>query len=143
RDIEGMFTIQKVHCKKLGLPWKEAKAQRTAQDAYERLFSYKWSPPGRGLWMMGTDFVYRHGGAALNNCGFVSTQHIDIDIAQPFCWLFEMSMLGVGVGFDTRGADKVTIKQAAKGDEIFVVDDSRQGWVEALRVLLKAYTGEG
>ena len=49
RVIEGMFDMQKTHCMQLGLPWNNAKAQRTAQDAYARLFVGKWTPPGRGL----------------------------------------------------------------------------------------------
>ena len=57
RVIEGTFTIQKDWCKENRLPWNERKAQNTAQDAYERLFVGKWTPPGRGLWMMGTEFV--------------------------------------------------------------------------------------
>ena len=106
RVIEGMFTIQRVHCLKRNLPWDTDKAQRFAQKAYDRLFNFKWTPPGRGLWMMGTDYIYERGGAAMNNCGFVSTKEINRDFAAPFKWMFSMSMLGVGVGFDTRGAGR-------------------------------------
>lgn len=49
RVIEGMFTMQKKHCMGAGLPWNDAKAQRTAKVAYDRLFNLKWTPPGRGL----------------------------------------------------------------------------------------------
>lgn len=49
RVIEGMFNMQKQHIVSLGLEWNDAKAQRTAKDAYERLFTLKWTPPGRGL----------------------------------------------------------------------------------------------
>ena len=57
RVIEGMFEMQKQHVYKLGLEWNDAKSQKTAKDAYDRLFNLKWTPPGRGLWMMGTKFV--------------------------------------------------------------------------------------
>ncbi len=60
-------------------------------------------PPGRGLWIMGTRFMYERGGAALNNCGFISTKNIASDYADPFMWVMLMAMLGVGTGFDTRG----------------------------------------
>lgn len=143
RVIEGMFTVQKAHCKTIGVPWDNRKAQRSAQEAYERMFSFKWLPPGRGLWMMGTDFVYEKGGAALNNCGFTSTQNIDVDFAQPFCWQFGMSMLGVGVGFDTRGVGKFTIQAPRDSEDSFIIEDSREGWIEALRVLLTAFSGKG
>jgi len=61
-------------------------------------------PPGRGLWMMGTDYIYERGSAALNNCAFVSTDEIQVSFSEPFCFLMDMSMLGVGVAFDTKGA---------------------------------------
>jgi ribonucleoside-triphosphate reductase len=43
RVIEGMFSIQKDHAKTNRLPWNNRKAQVTAQDAFERLFTFKWS----------------------------------------------------------------------------------------------------
>ena len=45
RVIEGMFSIQKDHCKASRLPWNNAKAQSSAQDAFDRLFHLKWTPP--------------------------------------------------------------------------------------------------
>lgn len=40
--------------------------------------------------------------AALNNCAFVSTRDLDRDPIRPFTFLMDASMLGVGVGFDTK-----------------------------------------
>lgn len=40
--------------------------------------------------------------AALNNCGFVSTVDMANEPSAPFAFLMDASMLGVGVGFDTR-----------------------------------------
>lgn len=142
RVIEGMFTVQREHCMERGLPWNEEKARGFARRAYDRLFDFKWTPPGRGLWIMGTDYMYERGGAALNNCGFISTKDIDRDYAAPFTWMFTMSMLGVGVGFDTRGQEEVTIQRPKKVDETHVIGDSREGWAEALGRLLNAYVGE-
>ena len=76
RVIEGMFDIQKRHVFALGLEWNDAKAQRTAKEAYDRLFNLKWTPPGRGLWMMGTKFIYERTGAGLFNCAFRSTKDL-------------------------------------------------------------------
>lgn len=83
------------------------------------------------------------GGLQTGNCAFRSTQHIDVDYGAPFSWTFEMLMLGVGVGFDTRGKGKVNIVRPKRAPEPFLIKDSRQGWCEALEVLLNAYTGEG
>ena len=142
RVIEGMFTVQRVHCLERGLPWDEGKARRFARKAYDRLWSFKWTPPGRGLWIMGTDFMYERGGAALNNCGFVSTEDISQDYAAPYLWMLRMSMLGVGVGFDTRGRGKLTIEKPEVSEEPHTVGDSREGWAEALERFLRAYAGQ-
>jgi hypothetical protein len=125
----------------MGLPWDDRKAQGSAQEMFERMWQFKFTPPGRGLWMMGTDLIYNKGGAALNNCAFVTTANIDIDFAAPFCFLMDMSMFGVGVGSDTKGVGKVRISNPEISGEVFVVDDSREGWVELLSVVLNAYAG--
>lgn len=49
RVINGMYSIQKDHAKQNRLPWSDSKAQASAQEAYERMFEFKWTPPGRGL----------------------------------------------------------------------------------------------
>lgn len=141
RVVEGVYAAQKEHCDKNGLPWNAMKAQISAQRMYDLIYTFKFLPPGRGLWAMGTDYVKKRGSAALNNCAFISTENLKQDFTYPFCFLMDMSMLGVGVGSDTRGADIVTIKQPAPG-EVFVVEDSREGWVESVRVALGAF-GEG
>jgi len=68
RVVEGTFNLQKIHCRNLNLPWNEPKAQASAQEMFQRMWEFKFLPPGRGLWMMGTDLVYEKGGACLNNC---------------------------------------------------------------------------
>ncbi len=143
RVIEGMFTVQKAHCKTLGLYWDNRKAQRSAQDAYQRMFEFKWLPPGRGLWAMGTEFVYERGGSCLNNCGMIGTETIDIDFAAPFVWCFMMSMYGVGVGFDTRGEGQIALSEPRRGDDVHTIPDSREGWADALERLLTAFSGKG
>ena len=142
RVIEGTFSILRAHCLSMGLPWEADRAAQQARAAYDRLWGFKWTPPGRGLWMMGTRFVYERGGAALNNCGLVSTANLAADYASPFVWMLRMSMLGVGVGFDTAGAGSVTIRKPARTNEPMVVQDSREGWVAALERLLRGYTSD-
>jgi ribonucleoside-triphosphate reductase len=140
RVVEGCFSIQKDHCARLRLPWDECKAQTMALEMYRRIWAFKWLPPGRGLWLMGTPVVEKIGAAGLNNCAFVSTAEIDRDFASPFCFLMDMSMLGVGVGSDTRGAGKVVVRKPSGALPItWRVPDSREGWVEALRRLLTSY----
>ena len=141
RVINGMYSIQKDHCKGQRLPWNDSKAQASAKEAFDRLFNLKWTPPGRGLWVMGTPLVnVEKNSAALQNCAFVSTAEMTKqNPAKPFAFLMEASMLGVGVGFDDKGADKdFTIYQPA-GEETYVVPDTREGWVESLSLILNAY----
>ncbi len=144
RVVEGVYNVQKKHCHRLGLHWDNNKAQKSAQEMFSRMWDFKWLPPGRGLWMMGTKYIEeRNNSAPLNNCGYVSTKGIAIDFADPFCWLMDMLMLGVGVGFDAKGAGLVTIKEPKSGSDVFVVEDSREGWVSLLRRTLTAYSGKG
>jgi ribonucleoside-triphosphate reductase len=143
RVVEGVYNIQKLHCRNLRLPWNEPKAQKSAQEMFQRMWEFKWTPPGRGLWVMGTDMVHKKGSAALNNCAFVSTEELDVDFAAPFTFLMDMSMLGVGVGADTKGAGKVKIQVPRFSEEEYVVDDSREGWVDLIRVLLNSFVGRG
>lgn len=139
RVIEGMFHIQKQHVVSLGLEWNDNKAQKTAKDAFDRLFNLKWTPPGRGLWMMGTKFVEERTGAALFNCAFRSTQDIDRKGGYIFSWIMDALMVGVGVGFDTKGAGTITIKEPTFTNDTLVIDDSREGWVNSVHVLLDGF----
>jgi hypothetical protein len=141
RVINGMYSLQKDHAKGNRLPWNDAKAQASAKEAFDRLFNLKWTPPGRGLWVMGTDIVnVQKNSAALQNCAFVSTGSMTkTDPAKPFAFLMEASMLGVGVGFDDKGADKdFTIYEPQQG-ETYVIPDTREGWVESTAALINSY----
>lgn len=147
RVINGMYSLQKEHCKTNRLPWNDNKAQSSAQEAFERLFNLKWTPPGRGLWVMGTPIVNeQRNSAALQNCAFVSTLEMTKhNPARPFAFLMEASMLGVGVGFDDKGADKgFTIYNPSMPVEdsdatVFQIPDTREGWVESLVMQINSY----
>jgi hypothetical protein len=142
RVVEGTYSMQKNHIDGHQLGWNPWQAQKSAQDMYERIFSMKFLPPGRGLWAMGTAITEEKGlYAALNNCAFVSTSTIKDDYAKPFCFLMDASMLGVGVGFDTKGAGEIIVKgiDESRDESLFEIPDTREGWVESLKVLLESY----
>lgn len=143
RVVEGVYYTQKLHCRQLGLPWSEPKAQRSAQEMYRRMWDFKFTPPGRGLAKMGTDAVALKGGACLNNCAMSSTALINEDFARPFTFLMDMSMLGVGVGGDTRGAGKVRLQKPSVTQTPFVVEDTREGWVALAKCVLNSFVGKG
>ena len=142
RVVEGTYSMQKNHIESHQLGWNPWQGQKSAQEMYERIFNMKFLPPGRGLWAMGTPITEEKGlYAALNNCAFVSTKTLKEDYAKPFCFLMDASMLGVGVGFDTKGAGEIVVKgiNRDRNEEIFMIPDTREGWVESLKLLLESY----
>ena len=142
RVIEGMYSVQKNHAKENRLPWNDNKAQKSAQEAYDRMFNLKWTPPGRGLWAFGTPMTMdKRNSASLQNCAMVSTRDIDRnDPGALFAWVMDALMLGVGVGFDTVGAEKgMTIYSPSEPESIYEIPDTREGWVESIRLLLNSF----
>ena len=139
RVIEGMFNMQKQHVFMLGLEWIDAKAQATAKDAFDRLFNLKWTPPGRGLWMMGTKFIEERTAAGLFNCAFRSTRDVSKKGGYLFAWMMDALMLGIGVGFDTEGAGTLTIREPEYTNDTHIIDDSREGWVNSVHMLLDGF----
>jgi adenosylcobalamin-dependent ribonucleoside-triphosphate reductase len=142
RVVNGMYSIQKDHCKANRLPWNGHQAQASAGEAFDRLFNLKWTPPGRGLWMMGTPLVMEgRNSAALQNCAFVSTADMTArDPSAPFRFLMEASMLGIGVGFDTNGVSRgIEVSRPTDVKVDVVIPDTREGWVESVGMLLDSY----
>jgi len=143
RVVEGAYTLQKQHILNNELGWNNRKGQKSAQEMYDRIFKMKFLPPGRMLWSLGTPIIHeRKVGQALFNCAFVSTNTIGKGIEEaikPFTFMMDMSMVGVGVGFDVEGADKIEINGQDEENELFVIPDSREGWVASLEKLLFSY----
>lgn len=149
RVVDGTWSILKDHAKANRLPWNDRKAQALAQEMFDRLFHLKWTPPGRGLWAMGTPLVMEHrNSAALQNCAFISTADMTkADPTYPFAFLMEASMLGIGVGFDTAGAEKGftvhsprwVIEDGGIGPVRYGIPDTREGWVDSVVLLLESY----
>lgn len=140
RVVEGCYNIQKRWIEQHNLGWNAWKAQYSSQNMYDRIFNMKFLPPGRGLWMMGTPYVEERGiTMGLFNCSARTTANIDTEFAEPFCFAQDLSMLGVGVGFDTWGAGTLVINRPVGTPVTYVVLDSREGWVDSTRVLLNSY----
>ena len=145
RVTNGTYSLQKDYAKSQRLPWNDSKAQSSAKEFYDRLFNLKWTPPGRGLWVMGTDIVNRQkNSAALQNCAFVSTNEMTKNNpGKPFAFLMEASMLGVGVGFDQLGADKDFTIYEPTEEETYVIPDTREGWQESTVALINSFLKDG
>src|SRR5690606_8462151 len=111
---------------------------------YDRIFTMKFLPPGRMLWALGSKIVHeRKVGQALFNCAFVSTDHMDesvLEATKPFTFMMDMSMVGVGVGFDVEGAGKISVQKPIGFEtEVLDIPDSREGWVKSLELHLEYY----
>jgi ribonucleoside-triphosphate reductase len=142
RVIEGMYSVQKNHAKDNRLPWNDNKAQKSAQEAFQRMFELKWTPPGRGLWAFGTPMTMeKRNSASLQNCAMVSTRDIDRnDPGALFAWVMDALMLGIGVGFDTLGQEKqMFIYAPTEPASIYEIPDTREGWVESVRLLVNSF----
>ena len=145
RCVEGYYSILKDHCRRNRTPWNDFKALSSAKDAYDRMWNFKWLPPGRGLQHMGRPIVHEEGhSSALQNCAFLSTSklssHSVEEATLPFTRMMEMSMWGVGVGYDLKGEGNLTLHEPNPDKtEIFVVPDHREGWAESVGKLLESY----
>ena len=140
RAVEGTMSIRKDHHVKNHLAWDEEERQEYAAGMGEYMAKMYFLPPGRGLWAMGTDHVYKKGSAALNNCGAADTS----DLILAADWTMDMLMNGVGVGFNTpmpkKAWDGVAYIPDTKEPQFkFVIPDSREGWVMSVNYLLGCY----
>ena len=121
--------------------------QEEAEHLYDHIFNLRCNFAGRMLWQLGTDSVKRFGANSYLNCWFVQMNQ-----PEKFCFLFENLMLGGGVGFSVRREDihelpkvkeEVVIQHLNTKDATFIVPDSREGWVNLLRKVLRSYFQSG
>lgn len=145
RVTEFTFSVQKQHCHDNKLPWNGQKALASAKRFYNNLYNVKFTPPGRGLFSATIQNFERRNSSSLNNCTFVSTAEMTRhDPAKPFRYVADMSMLGVGCGFDTEGSKSgLKVHKPLSETEEFVIEDSREGWVESIGAIINAYLIEG
>lgn len=123
--------------------WNREKGQKSGQEMYEKIYYMQVMPPGRALWAMDEEILEKKGGAPLNNCGFVSTENIDEELSEPFTFATDAFMCGTGIGFNIRGAGKIIINKPNRKRNMHFVEDSREGWVESIGILLDSYFKKG
>lgn len=139
RVINGVMSIRKNHYILHSIDWNEAKWQNYAKKLAVNMFDMKWLPPGRGLWIMGAEYIYERGSAALNNCGAVDTT--DLSLAAE--WTIDMLMCGVGVGFNTAWEGMNVFIPDKTDPFVHIIADSREGWAESVKLLIESYTKKG
>ena len=135
RVVEGTFSIRKDHYIKNHIEWDEDYWQHYAVGFSQYLFDMKWMPPGRGLWAMGTDFVYERGSMALNNCAFIEMKD---RLGADCYWIMDALMCGCGVGFAPIRNNSFKLIQPV-GTYNHVIPDTREGWCESQQLLVDAW----
>jgi ribonucleoside-diphosphate reductase alpha chain len=139
RNTNGTFSIRKDWYIKNHIHWDEDFWQAYALKFAISMFMMEWMPPGRGLWAMGSDFMYERGSMALYNCAFtnITSTNLDDDIS----WLMDSLMHGVGVGFGPEREPLKIYKPVGTYD--FVIPDSREGWCDSEKALINAFIRPG
>ena len=140
--------------------------QQEADLMYQMLNDTKVWPSGRTAWVGGTSTTANNP-AANFNCSFLAINRIE-----AFCDLFELLMLGTGVGFRVHSKDINKLPSIVNIPEVVFLDyvpllkkdrlqttlcaslneegsehlirvgDSREGWIDALRILMWIMTNE-
>ena len=144
RVVNGTVSILKDHCvaNEISDFYNGWTLDQLAETMYDRMFNFKWLPPGRGLWSMGTWHVNGiNDSARLQNCSFWSTNDLQNEYSSWFETFFLVCMAGVGCGFDTRGAGSIMIKGASPvlAIDSHVIEDSKEGWANSTQAIITAH----
>ncbi len=134
RVMEGVLSAFLTHYKKNGLAIDYTWLNNFAVEMTWAFFDLHWSPPGRGLWAMGTDHVSKNGSSALNNCYAAETSNLVLAAS----FVMDQLMCGGGLGFSCDW-DGVAHPPDKTSSFVYVCDDTRQSWVACLEILVRAY----
>lgn len=164
RVIEGNYNLP------VNDPRPNEEIIKEMELTYDLMFNFAILPPGRSLWMSGTEYA-KTKGDALINCWFVACRPQSYisgkpkRVSMPFVFLFDQCMKGGGVGFsvENKNVNKipkvknyvnltvvcdrqhkdfnkfeclVVSKVPEKHDVCYRIEDSRQGWCEALKYVI-------
>lgn len=142
RFTEGNFKIEAKRLAELGklTPERKAKLIAEMERFYHLAFNLVILPPGRGIWMSGTEYAERVGDAE-NNCWFVSMRpqpyepggEPKVSFAPVFT--FDQAMKGGGVGVSIRSENVCQIPKVKNSVDLRFVCDSTHQDFEELRAL--------
>jgi len=138
RVIEGVMSIRMSYYQQNRIPWDKWYWADFAEKMALSMFKMEWLPPGRGLWAMGTDFMYERGSMALYNCAFVHLSNKTL--ADDLYWMMDCLMNGVGVGF---GVDRVISQPLSvkipNEYETIQITDTREGWCDSVQMQIQSF----
>lgn len=160
RVVEFNMSLEIEHLKKIGfeIDWEQKRLE--AEKLFENMFLTKQFTSGRTLWVGGAKNSLAKKFASANfNCAALV-----IDTWDDFCDLFYLLMVGTGVGFSAgENLPKIRVnttllhseyhplpkEQRLEDSELKIlpngfakiyVGDSKEGWVNALRLYFKMLT---
>jgi ribonucleoside-diphosphate reductase alpha chain len=139
RVITGTLSIARdTALRHQGLAWDAALWDEWAWRMAEMMFEMKWLPPGRGLWLNGTPYIYERGAMGLYNCCWCDTRATR-SLSEDAEFIMDALMCGVGVGFaaQDRGLRMPGPERHAR--RTHVIADSREGWTDSVRQLIASY----
>lgn len=151
RVIKGLVSIIKDWKIKYGLGWDSKYWDNIALRMGVSMMKMHFLPPGRGLWVLGSEFCYNRGSSALNNCGFVSSS---VGLKKALTWTIDSLACGCGIGFSTDASDEELSKLVIPGcnlcrsnfdsccscnKRVYKIHDSRQGWTKSIDLLVDSY----
>lgn len=143
RITEGNFKIEYNRLKEIGKITDDQvdKLRLEAERFYHLVFNLVMTPPGRGLWMSGTEYAERVGDAE-NNCWGVSMrpqsyfngQPEKVSFAPVFTFDQAMKGGGVGVNIQRQYVNKIP-KVTNEVNVAFVCDGSHADYENELKAL--------
>ncbi len=139
RVVKGILSIAKDFRICNGLEWNENYWNDIAYRLGRAMMNMQFLPPGRGLWIAGTEYSYTRGSAAFNNCGFVS---LNEGLIIAVCWTMDLLMCGCGIGFDVNCNEEFNsfvVPNPESERRCYIIHDSREGWVKSVYLLLDSY----
>lgn len=143
RITNGNFDIEEKRLKEIG-QWDEHAAKRLTAEMerfYHLVFNLVMTPPGRGLWMSGTEYATRVGDAE-NNCWGVSMRpqpyefgdEPKVSFAPVFT--FDQAMKGGGVGINIQSKYVSQVPKVLTNVQItFICDENHPDFEKELAQL--------
>lgn len=144
------------------------------EEMFDSIFNFAWTPPGRGLWISGTDYAYANGDAMVNCwCLDIKPGTYEDDKgpkpSYPFVMAMDLLAKGGGVGFNATRENVLQMPPVQNTVTVHIVcdprhpniheigasdipqvthtmirvDDSREGWYNALRVVIDNHFKKG
>lgn len=98
------------------------------KEMFDTIFNFAWTPPGRGLWISGTDYAYSNGDA-LVNCWLVDIKPGIYEgddkpkPSYPFVTAMDFLMKGGGVGFNVTRENVLQFPVVKNTINLYIVCD--------------------